>query len=311
MSPLPSARTLRADIEHQFQVMVGRAPVCHALLTRLLDHAEDPRFAEAWAERSFHAVYDRPLLLLAAMRGAALADAGHPLAAALADDSDTTDVSASAVAAALDVPLFWALLRDRRVQTNDTTRAITWRLAAARFPGPYTLVDLGCSAGLNLVGDMLPWAWSIPEVTHPSPTRRVGLDRSPLDAHAPADARWLRACIWPGELDRLRRLDAAIAAFQHVPTEIHAMDLREAPAWLATVDGPVLAYQTLVRDYLPPAWRPRYEAQLRAWAAAPGRAWVELEYVPDGAPCGIVVHDVDGEHLLATCGYHPTVVYPR
>ena len=50
-----------------------------------------------------------------------------------------------------------ALLQTRRVQTNDCGRsaiigpALTW--VAERLPGPYCLVDVGASAGINLLCD--------------------------------------------------------------------------------------------------------------------------------------------------------------
>jgi hypothetical protein len=56
---------------------------------------------------------------------------------------------------------FWQALRERAVQTNETTRAVTWLwpaalLGAAGKRRAIALVDIGTSAGLNLTADALP-----------------------------------------------------------------------------------------------------------------------------------------------------------
>jgi hypothetical protein len=161
---------------------------------------------------------------------------------------------------------------------------------------------VGASAGLNLVADALPAIWT---ATDGSPVElardvhavaRLGLDAAPLDALDAEDARWLRACIWPGEREREERLDAALAAFRaarirpdapvllpiaasNVPARLDLLSAAERGAL-------VLAYQTLLRDFLPPGERAEYEEGMREWLAThpPGRAlWVELEPVGNGA----------------------------
>ena len=118
----------------------------------------------------------------------------------------------------------------------------------------------------------------------------------------------------PDELAEMKRLaladpEAAWSAFLATAPSLTAADLATVPARLAMLPGPVVAYQTLVRDYLPPDVAAAYDAGMRAWVG-PGRMWVELEYVPGGAPCGIVRHDERGDTLIATCGYHPTALTP-
>jgi hypothetical protein len=134
-----------------------------------------------------------------------------------------------------------ALLQTRRVQTNDCGRsaiigpALTW--VAGRLPGPYCLVDVGASAGINLLCDRYridygrhgatgpadstvriscevtggdpPIAERLPELA-----QRVGIDLSPIDLSDPADARWLLACVWP-DTGRAERVEASIRLAQH------------------------------------------------------------------------------------------------
>lgn len=115
---------------------------------------------------------------------------------------------------------------------------------------PLALIELGPSAGLNLRLDdyriettdargTVVDIWGTPESTvrvtsamsDPSggpeldpagpgaallatdipPVRwRVGLDERPVDVTDPDDARWLKACVWPEQLERFERLSAAL-----------------------------------------------------------------------------------------------------
>src|SRR5690349_23611938 len=82
------------DIARWRQAMPDRAPSYHRLLHELVTILEDrsragaeltQRFAAAWAARTFLIFYERPLLLLAALRMQALEQGpGHPLWPAIA-----------------------------------------------------------------------------------------------------------------------------------------------------------------------------------------------------------------------------------
>src|SRR5437763_503766 len=48
---------------------------------------------------------------------------------------------------------------------------------------------------------------------------RVGFDPHPLDIRFDDDVTWLRACIWPGDRERLDRFDVAAAAMRAAYTE--------------------------------------------------------------------------------------------
>lgn len=326
------------DLAYQRRFLRTRFPLYDALLGEVAALLTDPAVsavAEAWAERDFEASYDRPLLLLAALRfGALRAGGAHPLHGALAaSEPDPAVISRASVAAALAWPGLAGLLRARRVQTNEVSRAVAWRWPAGLVAAgrPVAIVDVGCSAGLNLVADALPARWTdargaaIPVAAPGAVSARLGLDRGPLDADDPEDADWLRACIWPGERDRLAALEAALAAFRRAPPRIETLSAVDAPARLARLRGAlgdqpvILAYQTLVRDYLPPAERQAFTAGMRAWVAGdPAAAWIELETAPHGVsrelPAALVA-TVAGETdppvslLLARCAYHPTTLH--
>lgn len=323
---------LEDDLATQRAAFAGRAPaydrIC-AILPEILAGASRAPLDALWRGRRFFAFYDRPLLLLASLRFDALgAGEGHPLWAALgAARPDPDAVSAAALAAALDRPAFRAAVATRAVQTNETMRAVVWLWPATLAAGrPLALVDLGCSAGLNLVADRLPAPWTdasgaaLPVATGDPVVRRLGLDRAPLDATTEEGARWLRACVWAGDADRLARLDAAIAALRADGPRLEAMYAGEFPARLAgaAADAPpdalVVAYQSLLVEYLDAGEREAFETGMHGWLASlpSGRAvWLELELASDRTPewpAAIVAHTAEGPLRLARCSYHPTAL---
>jgi hypothetical protein len=142
---------------------------------------------------------------------------------------------------------------------------------------------------------------------------------------------WLRACVWPGEGARLARLDQAIAAFRDAAGRPDAprlaisdiadvgAALERAAAGLAP--GTVLlAYQTVVRDYLPAAVRERHARAMRDWVArGTSRVFIELEPAPGPHPTPMAltaqIADAGADGgvrtlALGRCDYHPTVVVP-
>jgi hypothetical protein len=339
---------LSEDLALQRAFVLARVPVYARLLEHLQAELEAgalrERLARCWAGRQFSSVYERPLLLLAALRFDALCEGpGHPLHAAIAAEPPALEAATrGALAAALDAsrPRTWESLRTRLVQTNETSRAVAWLWPAQllrRVAGweRMMLLDLGTSAGLNLVADALPMPWARSDGAplqlepRPSVARRLGVDRAPLALSDEPTALWLRACVWPGEVARQARLEQGIAAMraqQGAPgaPELRACDLgalgdevlRGLPAEL-----PVLAVQTIVRDYLPPELRERHRRNLHAWLSGrpPGSAvWVELELEPGGdspdTAAAITAHlrGHDGALTtlqLARCHPHPTVLH--
>jgi hypothetical protein len=97
-------------------------------------------------------------------------------------------------------------------------------------------------------------------------------------------------------------------AASNVPGRLDVLSAAEADAF-------VLAYQTVMRDYLEPAQREEYEAGMREWLGThpAGQAlWVELEMAGDGdvRAAGIVAHVRERSGALrslelARCGPHP------
>jgi len=163
----------------------------------------------------------------------------------------------------------------RRTQTNETARcaALLPAFAAVGDGRPLALIEVGASAGLNLLWDRYAYDYDgrragaegsalslacelrgphMPPLDPPPVSWRVGLDRSPVDASDRADARWLRACLWPDQLARHARLDGALAVAREHPVEVRRGDaltelaglIEEAPA-----DALVCVFHTAVLAY--------------------------------------------------------------
>lgn len=131
---------------------------------------------------------------------------------------------------------------DSPPQTNEAGRssgfaaAMLW-LASQGVPTRFEPLEIGSSAGINLMMDRFQWElggvrvgaddpimrfvpqWrGAPPPTHPlSLAIPEGCDIAPLDLADPEQALRLRAYIWPEHSVRFERLDAAIAAARIVP----------------------------------------------------------------------------------------------
>ncbi|WP_431101077.1 DUF2332 domain-containing protein [Roseateles noduli] len=152
-----------------------------------------------------------------------------------------------------------ALIRSRTTQTNETGRCAVLRPAlqalatrlggTSRTPVEFALFDFGCSAGLNLGVDRYAYgddddddAGSLPGESPDAPlirtvwrgerpvallgepcwrsSRRRGVDLHPIDPADESAARWLRACLWPGDAARRERLDRALADARRHPVPL-------------------------------------------------------------------------------------------
>lgn len=148
--------------------------------------------------------------------------------------------------------------RTRFTQTNECRRCVAllpaiWRAGLGRFH----LIDVGTSAGLNLMVDRYRYRWgerewggtgsaplleteirgALPEPREIEVLSRTGLDLNPIDVSDPDERLWLDALIWPEHVERRRRLRAALEAREKVD--------------LALVEGSALDTLGPVLDGLP------------------------------------------------------------
>ncbi|MGH2914959.1 MAG: DUF2332 domain-containing protein [Solirubrobacteraceae bacterium] len=200
------------------------------------------------------------------------------------------------------------------VQTNEPGRSAVLfgvlLLAAQRHGLALRLLEPGASGGLNLLADRYGYAlretplsligdpgsplrfiepWVGTPVADPQAAAsrldipaRAGCDLHPLDPADPDDRMTLRSYIWPDELERMHRLDAALAVAKSGRITV---ERASAAPWLkARLDEPMpgtatVVWQSVFAQYLPAAERDSIAAVI---AAAGGRArdpllWARME----------------------------------
>lgn len=170
------------------------------------------------------------------------------------------------------------LAESRKVQTNEVRRCAVLlpgiAYTDARTEEPLSLIELGSSAGLNLLWDKYRYLYSeqdlgsnsalklecdpvegnlsIPD-SMPQIEERIGVDINPLDVTSSDDKRWLKALTWPEHVERRKRLEKAIDVARSQPPEIVKGDIcEELPEIVTGLTDPVLVYCTQVLWALPP-----------------------------------------------------------
>ena len=204
----------------------------------------------------------RPILLLAALHDLVLARPDVPAArwypsvtgGPVPDGDPWPDVRATALAHADHLR---RVIASRGTQTNEANRAVHIGAlvahAAADVPdAPVVLLEMGASAGLLLaldryrieigapgtrggavLGDPASGVvtqgelrgGSVRGLALPRVVGRVGLDLSPVRADDDAELRWLEACIWPDQPERLERFRAAVELVRADPPRLVRGDM--------------------------------------------------------------------------------------
>jgi hypothetical protein len=231
----------------------------------------------------------------------------------------------------------------RGVQTNEPGRSavlfgvLLW--IADRYRRPVRLLEVGASAGLNLLAERFayrssgallgdldsplvfegPWAGApVPDpagaLGHLSVIERRGCDIAPIDATSEDGQLALLSYIWPDEPKRMARMRAALKVAERHPPEV---DASPAGSWVQQQLTPLrpamvqLVWQSVFAQYLTVEDRDELTGILEA---AGHRAddhtplvWARME--PSADPTlgfGVTVKCwPDGaETLLARCGDH-------
>lgn len=269
-------------------------------------------------------------LLLAAVHHLLLDGAEHPLRAHFESAAGSRPVAGDFVDfCRTHAEQLTGIVSRRLVQTNSVRRALALRIGLARVAAltgePVHLVEVGASAGLNLLLDRYAFAVGDVRLDGPdSPVRivaesrgpvrlrdtgpppeirsRQGVDLNPLDPADPEDRQWLRALVWPDQPERRRLLDAALELAAADPPPVRALDVTAGPAPLGLPAGEVrVLFHSAVRMHVPPELVDRFDAGVDALAAG-GPAylvtmdptWPERDAIlrvrePDGR-----THDVAG-----------------
>ena len=227
------------------------------------------------------------------------------------------------------------------VQTNEVGRSAVlvggYATVTHGTSLPLRILEVGASAGLNLRWDHFAYDTGRVVSGDPdSPVRfagvwqgdppdlpprfevaeRRGCDRNPLDATTPEGRLTLMSFVWPDQLERFGRLEAAIEVARRVPAKV---DRAEADAWIAdrlTLPLPGIAtvvVHSIVLQYLPKDARARFKDAIhtageRASGASP-LAWLRMEPAGERAELRLTTWPRGGERVLASAGYHGTPIW--
>jgi len=302
----PTGRTL-AEVYRRFAEVeaAGASPVYERVALALSESDEALRaIATVPARRRY------PPGILAALHDLALAGRAPALAAAYAagDGDAAADAAIDTLLRLTDSVV--ALAVRRRVLTGETGRCTVLYPAiaeAAHRAGATAigLIDVGCSAGLNLDVDRVGITYSngqalgdpsspvqmtarlvgsraLPARAMPEVVARVGMDRDPIDVTDADDARWLRACQWPDQPERVASLDAEMALAATAPPLLlrgNAVEL--LPDAVARVPSGALpvVITTWALSRFPPERRRWFLDRLEETGAGRPVAWVSAEGV--------------------------------
>jgi hypothetical protein len=296
---------------------------------RLLAARDDDPFGSALALRLLGAVHRIVL------------EGRAPALAALYPSTGGDPAAGDAVATFLDTTREHEAEVARRigdgVQTNEVGRSaalVGGYAAVARRTGlPLRVLEVGASAGLNLRFDEYAydtgvascgpqgsplrfagvWEGAPPELPERfEVAERRGCDRHPIDPTTEDGRLTLLSYVWPDQVERIGRLEAALAIARHVPVNIDqadAADWIEAQLRAAAPGQATVVVHSIVLQYLPPERRRRLRAVLEgagrsATVDAP-LAWLRMEPATDeAADVRLTCWPGGEEELLATAGYH-------
>jgi len=174
------------------------------------------------------------------------------------------------------------LIVTRRVQTNEVSRCACllpgFSVAMERvWDKPLALIEIGPSAGLNLLWDRYGYdygeeQWGNPDSPvqifcehrglnfmplpeDPVIAQRIGIDINPIDIMDDDATLWLRALIWPEHRERSRQLKAALSVARAEPPQLLAGD---------ALDLLPSVLQSVSPDYFPIVYHTFAEYQLSA-----------------------------------------------
>ncbi len=251
-----------------------------------------------------------PTVILASLHDQVLQGRAPELAAAYAasDVERVGPVAVAALVACADAVV--ATATARQTQTNETGRgAVLYpaiALAAHRLGATSVgLIDVGCSAGLNLNVDLAAIRYSsgrvlgdpasplrlacdlvgnadVPATAMPPVVARIGVDLAPVDVGHAEDARWLRACLWPDQPERIERLEAAIGLARRSPPELitgNALDLLADAITRVPSNALAVVTTTWALAYFELGDRLRFLRRLDEVASQRPVAWVSGEGV--------------------------------
>lgn len=304
----------RADLAERFRgfsaaAVTGASPLYRQLA---LGVAEDPELLDLMAHA--RPAQRRPVLLFAAVHYLLLRGADHELARfypslverpAAGDPRPAfRDFCLGAARATVA-----KLLASRATQTNEVGRSAVLYpgLLAAADERPVALVEVGASAGLNLLLDRYGYRYrrggggrgttggaagselvvdaatrgAPPPAGPPPPVRsRLGIDPCPLDVRDDDDVTWLAACVWPEDVARRRRLDRAVRIARDDPPHVRRAVAAEGVAAAGAGTAPeelLCVLHSAVMSYLDREQQRSFVGTVEELGRTRDLAWLSME----------------------------------
>jgi hypothetical protein len=213
---------------------------------------------------------------------------------------------------------------EQPVQTNEVQRS--WALLPAFLTvageRPLDLVELGPSAGLNLLWDRYRYrygdlAWGDPgaqlelsgQARGGPPAEllartvdvrsRLGIDRAPVDVARGEETRLLEAFVWADQAERRERLRRALALARREPPKLVQGDYRDVLSEVLArrpADGLTVVFHSASVAYMKRDDRERLGAAIEAAGRERSLAWVSYEFVAgedDGQRVGYDAFAID------------------
>jgi hypothetical protein len=248
----------------------------------------------------------QPNVLLAAVHYLLLGGLAHPLAEVYAGVSDAEPGPLFVDICLTHRDEILELLATRHTNTNEVGRSAVLAPAftgvAARMGAPLAHVDVGCSAGLNLLCDRYRIDYGDAGTTGPADARvqisctvvggdppiapevppiaeRVGIDRDAVDVTDDDQTRWQLALVFP-DTNRLPRTRLALEELRNDPPRIVSGDAVEtiAPVLLGLrSDALAVVTTTWVVAYFPAEHRVAFREQLADVSRTRPVAWISAE----------------------------------
>jgi hypothetical protein len=300
------ARTLAQIYRHFGEVdAAGTSPLYECVAVALSESDEALRAIEAAPALKRH-----PAVILAALHDLALAGRAPALAAAYAEADGKAAAGAAIDTLVRMTDSVVAIAVRRRPRGSGSGRCAVLYPAiaeAARRAGADAagLIDVACSAGLNLSVDRVGITYSngqslgdpsspvqlssslvgerpVPATAVPEVVTRIGIDLDPVDVTDADDARWLRACMWPDQPERIAMLEAEIELAATAPAQLLQGDAIDVlPDALAQVPADTLPVVTTTwaLSSFPLENRLRFLHRLDDAAVGRKVAWVSVEGV--------------------------------
>lgn len=231
-----------------------------------------------------------------------------------------------------------SLVSTQRVQTNEVARCALF-LPAFTFISqqldaePFAMIEVGSSAGLNLNWDRFAYLYGAEKIygvtssvvllecglrgdaRPPLPNElppiasRVGIDLNPNDVFDDEAMLWLRALVWPEQLERAARLQRAIALAREFPPKVLQGDaLKVAPQLIdETPRGtPIVLFHSFVLNQVTERTRARYYDLLAEHSV--GRKLFDVAIEPSTWPAPMILTQFENgariQKTLANCDHH-------